>query len=733
MLAMMLTFGVESEPATGSHLTEYGRFLYNPERELALFVVGCALSAGLAWSLAWATRLRAMNLQPSAEANRFLARNAAIQVALWFIVVLSLPVTLGPGWWLMTRVGAPRAAELALLAGPALIAWLLAVQTLRRGGDRPEHPPWNKAISLVRRMARELEQGGCPSDLEVPHPVIETKIPPWGVPLADLAVVGLIVAVVYVPAWKQLAADLICFDMMPHYHWNYFAMGPAVGFRAGGALGTDVFSQYGLGWPTIFATLDPVLPLSYANALGISVTYACLYFLGIYILLRLIVRSVPWSATGLVAVIYFQLFQFVVPGATIWLRPNTTLLRNPLDIWFFISLVLHLRSSRASWLMLASILAGLSIVFETDTGIFLVATLVLYGVGRRVVAPIGTFGSSRPVCSTALASMAMLGALLIGLALASRGTFLETRFWPLWLEGPLEYSAKFAARPFAQCRFRGKLLFDVMVQTYLVTLLLVVYPPQEPLARARKLFWCCWAAYGVLKLLLFVSRSHHSNLWRGSVPFVVIVAAALAWTSRRVESRSCSRFVSKFNHSDIHGTFALALILLLLWQRPYFAHYPNLINTWGRPLIFEPMVTDRHIQQQRLAIPSFEENSRTVAQRMAELHERGHSVGVLHTADTVFYLLSALRPPTRYSPLLPNLLTEHQAEREVRRFFFALDYVFVEADATNRLPLAGIYWPMLRSVLERDFRPVLERDYVLEGHIGTLEVWRRRILAAESP
>ena len=66
-------------------------------------------------------------------------------------------------------------------------------------------------------------------------------------------------------------------------------MAPAIGYLHGGALGTDVFAQYGVGWPTLHAALDSCWQLSYAHVFQVSLIYGCLYFIGIYVFLRLLV------------------------------------------------------------------------------------------------------------------------------------------------------------------------------------------------------------------------------------------------------------------------------------------------------------------------------------------------------------------------------------------------------------------------------------------------------------
>ena len=102
----------------------------------------------------------------------------------------------------------------------------------------------------------------------------------------DIAVVALIWIIIYVPRTDLLAG--MDFHLQSFHHWDFFAIGPAIGLLKGKALATQVYSQYGIGWPLLADEAEPTeyLLLSYGHTFKIAVIYACVYYCGVYWLLR---------------------------------------------------------------------------------------------------------------------------------------------------------------------------------------------------------------------------------------------------------------------------------------------------------------------------------------------------------------------------------------------------------------------------------------------------------------
>jgi hypothetical protein len=115
---------------------------------------------------------------------------------------------------------------------------------------------------------------------------------------ASAVVIGMILLIVFIPAaqWNQVAGQNMLRQGM--HHWNFFVMGPLMSFMHGKAFGTEFYSQYGVGWPMVFAALSPVLPATYGHMIGLGSIYGCVYYFAIYLVLRVFCRNRIWPAFG---------------------------------------------------------------------------------------------------------------------------------------------------------------------------------------------------------------------------------------------------------------------------------------------------------------------------------------------------------------------------------------------------------------------------------------------------
>src|SRR5262249_48914070 len=154
------------------------------------------------------------------------------------------------------------------------------------------------------------------------------------------------------------------------HHWDFYFMGPTLGFFHGRALGTDVFSQYGVGWPVLFSWLSAVTPINHATCAGVFVLCGTLYFVLYYLTLRYIARSALVAAALFFVFLNFQLFHGLPDGGsfTMWCWPSSSILRSVFDIGFFAMLALHGRSGHSRWIIASSAMVGVGLLFELDTG-----------------------------------------------------------------------------------------------------------------------------------------------------------------------------------------------------------------------------------------------------------------------------------------------------------------------------------------------------------------------------
>ena len=88
----------------------------------------------------------------------------------------------------------------------------------------------------------------------------------------------LIVALLAIPDISLLSGAIFSKDR--YHHWEFFAMGPALQVRAGRALGSGAYSQYGLVFPLFLSGIDPIVPLRFDNLLRWSIGFGASTSLG---------------------------------------------------------------------------------------------------------------------------------------------------------------------------------------------------------------------------------------------------------------------------------------------------------------------------------------------------------------------------------------------------------------------------------------------------------------------
>ena len=84
--------------------------------------------------------------------------------------------------------------------------------------------------------------------------------------------------------------------------------------------------------------------LTYGKLVGLEIVYGCVYYLALFFLLRSCFKQELWAAFGVVLAIYWQIFSGMNSNDVVWLFPSSTMMRHPMDVWFFLALVMHQRS-----------------------------------------------------------------------------------------------------------------------------------------------------------------------------------------------------------------------------------------------------------------------------------------------------------------------------------------------------------------------------------------------------
>jgi hypothetical protein len=390
-------------------------------------------------------------------------------------------------------------------------------------------------------------------------------------------------------------------------------------------------------------------------------------------------------------------------------------MRHPMDVWFFLALALHQRSERTFWAALAGLAAALGVFFETETGIYLLVTFLVYSVlqagladgKRRAVGAKGWLFP--PLAFNCTVAVTLLPLLLY----ASRGALFTRAFWRGWVEALIAYAGEgVGALPIAELPDIPFIFFVIMVTLYLGVIAFALVRAWHQSVGQGAVLLATVAAYGLALLLLFANRSHPFNLCHATIPFAVVLTALI--------SRGCKVLERKLPRSSLPYALVGGLVLLLL-AKPEFQRYPSVLESIfasppsaGVSLRSNPA----DISGLPLDYENFARGFRDVCSAIQTLAPDGKSVAILDLNDTLLYSISNASPWSRYAPLFPMALTQQSLEG-IRDDLIARapKYVVTRGQNAVRPPKWDFVWaPLYQVVTNR---------YVLRQTVGFYEIWKR--------
>ena len=658
-------------PSAPGPLTIVGRFYVRPEWDVALYSAAGALSVVLL-AVFW-------RLQGTQNAWPAPALRGAAQV-----VIAGVVVAAAVGAFLRART--PLLAGQTTVPGKYLVFYVAALAV----------------VGVAALLGRGLpsRRGAAPTPARAPLKVNAV----------DVLFPAAVVASVFAPAWSRLAGFTYQLDYM--LHWDYFAMGPAIAFSHGQALGTDVHVFYGVGWPMLFAALDPVFALSYTQMIAVNVIVSCLYLVGAYVMLRMITHDRAFACVGTLLVLVFHMFaRSAAPFAPYWGFPSLGILRWSFDVWAFIALLLFQRTGAPRWAAGAGAVVGLAIVFETDTGLYLaVACAAFWACSGFLAAP------GRRVRPGLVFAAATGGVTLLGLTIASRGTIVRPAFWAGWLENLGATSSGFSLLPITtEVGGQVVIAFVAMAATYLMLVGRALLLTARRRATAPDVMLGALAFYGYLVLLYFVGRSTPYNLVRASIPFAFVVAI-LASGATRSGSRS---WPSAARAARILAVAAVAAVLI---ANPVFRDYQRDLAVAGT-VVGDPLPDDdicligepKDLCGLDPALTQSVDDVRRIADRLRALAPSGAEVAVLDQTGPMFHLASGTEPWGRFSPLFHEMFDQKRLDSVQASFRTSPPEVVVIRAGEQ---------PLFADMVSQ-FRALLVDRFVLDGRIGDFEIWRR--------
>jgi hypothetical protein len=696
-------------------LTDYGAYLFLPERDVMFYLSSIVFTIGLAVGLVWIWNRRVRSMGAKAT-SRFLFRSMLLQT------VVALAGTAGSVYlFLQDRsflekgdpVPAGRLAVLGAIAvvsiGAVLLGWM---------------PRGRKSSASMIEVALGKIAG-------VAQPRLTLSA-------LDLIVPLIICAVIYLPSWRQLAGKFFVEESL--FHWDYYSMGPALAFHHGKDLGSEISSMYGIGWPMVFGALFSWTPPSYGRMIQVGSIYGCVYLTGVFVLLRLLVRRPALAALG-TGLVSLQLF-LGQGDLVIWRFPSLTMMRFPLDVWCFIALILHWRSKRRIWAAAAGAATGMAVVFSTDTGLYLVAACGFYwlcvlwldGDKRSRAKDIVSFGASS------------LAVVFIALLLAGRGRIFSSAFVRGWLESILEFGGGFAQLPLATLPNAVTVVsFVVLFFLYLFFLVYGLARLMHNRARHFEVFNGFLAMYGLLFLLHFVGRSGDYTPFRLWIPLALILIDLAGRAYGQAGSYVRSRWGEEARHRVLvrlpYLTAGLAAVVLIAAPRSWIVDpilaYPNLVSS--RLLGKQPDGLCLLVQPKDICgLPAEYEGTaiefRAIAGQLAKIRASGKTFAVIDESGSLFYLAADTVPWGRY----PRPFVSLHTKAKLAAFSSSLrrnppDYVLTRMELDRGSPLYD-RWPSTPFGLGpnpdtpfadtwKELSSTIHRLYRLDRTIPPFELW----------
>ena len=695
-----------------AELSTWGERAFYPEHDVAVYVAGIAATLLLAWLLAGAGGRRG-----GAQASGFGTHPG--------FAILQAAVALGSTAVFLESLMRARIYALNGLAVPGRFRALFAATTflclaVAVAGRRASRSDPAEPADRAEPVALKADDGEALAGRLRPSA--------W-----DLIVAVAIVALVYVPDWRRASGRVFMEEGM--IHWDLFAMAPSLAFHHGQALGSEFLSNYGAGWPMVFSLLSGWAPFSYGRMIQIGSIYLCVYFAGLYLLLRLLTDRVLVAAAGTGLAVATM---FVAPfGLYLWRAPNATAMRWAFDVWCFIAVVLWWRSEKRVWLVAAGGLVGLAVVFNIRSGIELAAAFAFYCLCTLRLRS-GRTGRGSDAAAAAAGAVVVA---LIGLALAGRGQIFSVGFWTGWLDEPLYFLTLPLATfpvPATLFRFAVVCLFYLTVTGYCLARL--------ALRRGRHIdvFNGFLAFYGLLVLIKFVHYSGDMTFVRLLTPAVIVAASLGAGALTRFERWARRRWgESKRSRVVLRAPYALAGVAVLtliaaprsLLVDPVLA-YPSLLSDsvngsqpGGVCLMLEP----RDICGLPAGMDGPALQFRAISETIRRLDAGGETVAVLDETGSLFYLAGGIAPHGSYSQIFMSSYTkELQQNVEQGLVRNPPDYILTRTalqPATSEYDQWAVFGPgptpdSLYPDTWNRLKAILQRDYRLEASMAPFELWR---------
>jgi hypothetical protein len=390
-------------------------------------------------------------------------------------------------------------------------------------------------------------------------------------------------------------------------------------------------------------------------------------------------------------------------------------------VWFLYALFLDGQKQTPLRVACAGVIAGVAVVFNTDSGTFLLVAFLVYCAWRVG----GAAGARRRAAAEVAAAWAAL--LAAGFALlfgASRGTIVTEpgAFLSGWLDGLIGYAGSGAGSLVFLSRVNlGDIaLLMLIVAIYLGTVGRAVLRAMSGQLDGPGVVLACASLYGLARLIVFFQRTLPNNLYHTAVPAIAVVGLAAgpwlqAWMAR---GRPWRPFPPLPVVRGAIGAAVLMVAAVLLWTSPVFRAYPSVLRVAikGAPAAGVELLPGLGVSGLPEDLRAHTAQARAGVEALRTLNAQGARVAVVDHRSTLYYLASGIAPWRGDSSLFYNTFTMDQQRALVADLATAdLDYVFIREG-----PPQSYFIDTWRACKE-----AVAGRYRLDGRAGLFEIWKR--------
>ncbi len=402
------------------------------------------------------------------------------------------------------------------------------------------------------------------------------KLISWS-PYTDAWWIAVIVLMIYMPDLERVIGMIYMGECLHHFDWFIMSVGWA---SLGGQLPyVDVFSQYGVGLPIIFAKVSNVLGgFEYVPVLRGMMWFVIIYFILMYFFARYWLKSALIAGVAFLLVFRLQMFHYGV-SPLIWSVPSASPLRFGLDILWMAALLRHMRCGQSRWLIAAAFYSGFAPYYMTSVGmgvmgtfyVYLSALIILPSLRREILSdPLRRRLYCLSWALPVLSALAFFGA-------TYKGHIFQKEFWHNSFDYMVMFGHSGSIVMWESLKYRHFWAFFmsmVMPFTYVATLLytgVCLYLEKGP---AQWLFTALLCVYGLANYQYYVVRAAITSYYVAVLPFVLVVCF---WFMH------CLEFLPLAWQKRARAAAVILSFYALVTNQNYLA-YPNLMNFSRNPM-----------------------------------------------------------------------------------------------------------------------------------------------------